>query len=360
MKAWTTTVSVALAAAVALFAALPSAEEAAEMPEGYIGGLVESSAGAEAGVWVIAETEELETKFAKVVVTDDEGRFVLPEMPDATYDVWVRGYGLVDSEKVRLSPSSDDVHLTAVIAPDEQSAAQYYPGNYWYALIEPPAPDQFPGTGPDGNGISPNLQSQAAWLDIMKQGCQLCHQLGNTATRVVEHRGRLRLDRGGLGPPRPDRAARQPDERGAEPLRAAARARDVRRLVGPDRRGRDPAAAGSAFGHRTESRRHPLGLGRGQLLHPRRDHHRQTQPDRQRRRAGLRRIGGPRHADCRRPGREHRRRAQDPGSSRGSRRGAVAVPAGSAPAVLLLGRPVAVGTRRSRRARELVRPRTTR
>ena len=198
MKAWTQTsgrtrvrlgmASVALAAAVALFAALPSAEEAAEMPEGYIGGVVESSAGPEAGVWVIAETEELETKFAKVVVTDDDGHFVLPQMPDATYDVWVRGYGLVDSEKVKLSPSDEDVSLAAVIAPDEQAAAQYYPGNYWYSLIEPPPASEFPGTGPDGNGISPNLQSQAAWLDIMKQGCQLCHQLGNTATRVVEHR----------------------------------------------------------------------------------------------------------------------------------------------------------------------------
>ena len=117
MKAWTQAsasgrtrvrlgmVSVALAAAVALFAALPSAEEAAEMPEGYIGGIVESAAGPEAGVWVIAETEELETKFAKVGVTDDEGHFVLPQMPEATYDVWVRGYGLVDSEKVKLSPA---------------------------------------------------------------------------------------------------------------------------------------------------------------------------------------------------------------------------------------------------------------
>ena len=197
MKAWTQAghararvgmASVALAAAVALFAALPSAEEAAEMPEGYISGVVESSAGPEAGVWVIAETEELETKFAKIVVTDDDGHFVLPQMPDATYDVWVRGYGLVDSEKVKLSPSDEDVSLAAVIAPDEQAAAQYYPGNYWYSLIEPPAPHEFPGTGPEGNGISPNLQSQAAWLDIMKQGCQLCHQIGNTATREVQHR----------------------------------------------------------------------------------------------------------------------------------------------------------------------------
>ena len=155
--------------------------------DGVIAGTVASDNGPEAGVWVIAETSELETKFAKIVVTDARGRFVMPQLPDATYDVWVRGYGLVDSEKVQLSPGREDVTLTGVVAPNEQAAAQYYPGNYWYSLIEPPPADDFPGTGPDGNGISENLQSQGAWVDIMKQGCQLCHQLGNTATRVVQH-----------------------------------------------------------------------------------------------------------------------------------------------------------------------------
>ena len=70
---------------------------------GVLGGTVESTAGPEAGVWVIAETDDLETKFVKIVVTDDAGHFLMPELPSATYDVWVRGYGLVDSEKVQLS-----------------------------------------------------------------------------------------------------------------------------------------------------------------------------------------------------------------------------------------------------------------
>ena len=60
--------------------------------------------GPEAGVWVIAETTGLPTKFAKIVVTDDHGRYVLPGLPNATYSVWVRGYGLVDSPKVRTGP----------------------------------------------------------------------------------------------------------------------------------------------------------------------------------------------------------------------------------------------------------------
>ena len=158
-----------------------------DVADGVLAGTVTSDNGPEAGVWVIAETNELETKFAKIVVTDDRGRFVLPQLPEATYDVWVRGYGLVDSAKVQLSPGREDVTLTGVVAPNEQAAAQYYPGNYWYSLIEPPPAHEFPGTGPDGNGIAENLQSQGAWVDIMKQGCQLCHQLGNTATREVAH-----------------------------------------------------------------------------------------------------------------------------------------------------------------------------
>ena len=154
---------------------------------GVIAGTVESTAGPEAGVWVIAETDELETKFVKIVVTDDAGRFLLPELPSATYDVWVRGYGLVDSEKVQLSPGQEDVRLTGVVAPTPAAAAEFYPGNYWYSLIEPPPKSSFPGTGPDGNGIAEGLTSQAAWVDRMKQGCQLCHQMGNTHTRVVQH-----------------------------------------------------------------------------------------------------------------------------------------------------------------------------
>jgi len=179
--------SLALSGLIIALVAVPSARQG-PVPDGYISGVVESSAGPEAGVWVIAETEELETKFVKIVVTDDDGRFVLPALPEATYDVWVRGYGLVDSEKVKLSPGSDAVQLTGVVAPSEAAAAQYYPGNYWYSLIEPPAPSEFPGTGPDGNGIAVNMTSQAAWIDNMKQGCQLCHQIGNAATRIVQRR----------------------------------------------------------------------------------------------------------------------------------------------------------------------------
>src|SRR5713226_2955793 len=118
-----------------------------------LGGVVTSSNGVEAGVWVIAETTDLSTKFAKAVVTDDLGRYVIPDLPKATYNVWVRGYGLVDSLKVKAAPGKI-LNLTAVVAPTPQAAAQYYPANYWYSLLQVPAKNEFPGTGPNGNGIA--------------------------------------------------------------------------------------------------------------------------------------------------------------------------------------------------------------
>src|SRR5215468_4874067 len=69
-----------------------------------IGGVVTSRFGPEAGVWVIAETTELGTRFAKIVVTDERGRYVVPDLPKAHYRIWVRGYGLVDSPKADAQP----------------------------------------------------------------------------------------------------------------------------------------------------------------------------------------------------------------------------------------------------------------
>ena len=103
-----------------------------------IGGVVTGTTGPEAGVWVVAETTDLPTKFVRIVVTDDQGRYVLPDLPDATYDVWVRGYGLVDSARVQATPGNS-LDLSATTAPTAAAAAEYYPASYWYSLAEPPA-----------------------------------------------------------------------------------------------------------------------------------------------------------------------------------------------------------------------------
>ncbi len=150
-----------------------------------IGGVVASAKGPEADVWVIAETTDLPTRFIKIVVTDDRGRYLVPDLPKANYSVWVRGYGLVDSPKVQTAPGKI-VNLTAVVAPNPRAAAEYYPALYWYSLLHVPEKSEFPGTGQGGNHISEKMKSQAQWLwQVRRDGCVSCHQLGNKATREL-------------------------------------------------------------------------------------------------------------------------------------------------------------------------------
>jgi hypothetical protein len=140
-------------------------------------GVVSGPNGPEAGVWVIAETRDLPTKYAKIVVTDDLGRYLVPDLPRASYDVWVRGYGLVDSPKARITAGTTSLDLTAVPAPSDKEAAQYYPSTYWFALMRVPPENEFP-VG--------KISSQTEWLHTIKQGgCQSCHALGTVGMRTI-------------------------------------------------------------------------------------------------------------------------------------------------------------------------------
>ncbi|MGH6769471.1 MAG: carboxypeptidase-like regulatory domain-containing protein, partial [Xanthobacteraceae bacterium] len=166
-------------------APLHAQQNAVAIDSDDIGGIVTSAKGPEAGVWVIAETRDLPTRYAKMVVTDDQGRYVVPDLPKAKYKVWVRGYGLIDSPKVQSTPGRM-LNLTASVAPDARAAAQYYPAGYWASIIRVPDKTEFPGTGPQGNGISPDMKTQAEWLAWLKnRSCYTCHQLGNKATREI-------------------------------------------------------------------------------------------------------------------------------------------------------------------------------
>ena len=99
---YSTVAGIGIAAFAAGVPVPASAQQAAvAIDNDDIGGVVRSANGPEAGVWVIAETTDLPTKFAKIVVTDDQGRYVIPDLPTANYKVWVRGYGLVDSPEGR-------------------------------------------------------------------------------------------------------------------------------------------------------------------------------------------------------------------------------------------------------------------
>src|SRR6516165_10306496 len=150
-----------------------------------LGGVVTGPKGPEAGVWVIAETADLPTKMVKIVVTDDQGRYVMPDLPKANYTVWVRGYGLIDSPKVTTAPGKI-VNLTAVPAPSEAAAAEIYPPIYWLSMAKIPEVSEFPGTGNDGNGINPNIKSLPQFLSAFKtDGCFHCHAIGTKATRTL-------------------------------------------------------------------------------------------------------------------------------------------------------------------------------
>jgi hypothetical protein len=160
-----------------------------------IGGVVTSSTGPEAGVWVIAETNDLPTKYRKIVVTDDQGRYVIPDLPKAEYKVWVRGYGLVDGPTVSQVRPGQHLALTAVIAPNPKAAAQYYPANYWFSLMQVPAKSEFPMTvnvpasagamGGDTAAKTHVLNTQADWVASIKNCNGLCHQMGTKATREI-------------------------------------------------------------------------------------------------------------------------------------------------------------------------------
>jgi len=172
------------ALAVAGFVLAPTARADAQtvvaIDADDIGGVVTGPHGPEAGVWVIAETRDLPTRFAKMVVTDDRGRYVVPDLPAAKYQLWVRGYGLVDSPKVDAAPGRH-VNLTAVPAPNEAAAAQYYPAIYWFAMLKIPDKDQF-----GGKSDIPEKMTQVDWLTTIKnQSCVGCHQLGQLATRTI-------------------------------------------------------------------------------------------------------------------------------------------------------------------------------
>jgi hypothetical protein len=140
-----------------------------------IAGVVQSASGPEAGVWVIAETGDLGTRFARIVVTDDDGRYLVPDLPDANYQLWVRGYGLKDSVKVAANPG-DHVDLAASIAPDAATAAQAYPAAYWYSMLGLPTEEEVAD-------IPGGMNNYLMWTKNM--GCIGCHQIGQLSTRTL-------------------------------------------------------------------------------------------------------------------------------------------------------------------------------
>jgi hypothetical protein len=175
-----TAAAIGLAALLTVPAQLSAQQQTVAIDADDIGGVVRGPNGPEAGVWVIAETTELPTKFARMVVTDDQGRYVIPDLPAVNYQVWVRGYGLVDSPKVRGKPGQQ-INLAAVPAPSEAAAAHYYPAAYWFSMLKIPPASEF-----GGKGKIPQNITRDNWLRQMNNvDCIGCHQLGQESTRTI-------------------------------------------------------------------------------------------------------------------------------------------------------------------------------
>jgi hypothetical protein len=180
---YSTVAAIGIAAISASLPAPASAQPAAAVAidNDDIGGVVKSPSGKpEAGVWVIAETTDLPTRYTKAVVTDDQGRYVIPDLPTANYDVWVRGYGLVDSPKMRAKPGQK-LNVTSVPAPSPAEAAHYYPAIYWYVMMKLPPKKDFGGS----TEIPKNITFENWRRQMSNVDCVGCHQLGQEATRTI-------------------------------------------------------------------------------------------------------------------------------------------------------------------------------
>ena len=159
-------------------ASATSADSSASTPvaeSDSISGVVTNSGGPEAGIWVIAETGEFDTFFARIVTTDDAGRYLIPNLPDAEYQMWTRGYGLADSPKLSIRPGAN-ADLQAIVAENDAIAAQVYPAAYWYSMMG------LPNTAELEN-IEGDMNAYLTWMKNM--GCVGCHQMGQLATRTL-------------------------------------------------------------------------------------------------------------------------------------------------------------------------------
>ena len=246
-----TCAAIAFACSLPWMVATQETQGAVAIDADDIGGVVTGTPGPEAGVWVIAETTDLPTKFARIVVTDDQGRYVLPDMPRATYNVWVRGYGLVDSPRVLGVPGTG-LDLTAVVAPTPQAAAQYYPPNYLLVVGDEASGRTWSAAGgghrPMRSGLPPD-----GWK-------------GDTGNLSGDdrHVGTVRIDGRRVAATRPVGPERRHDVGVLRTDRPDA-------LPGLDRchpGRRCPEAAASATRRRAEPRGQRVGLGRGQRFRP--------------------------------------------------------------------------------------------
>ena len=277
----------ASAAALAIAAMVPPAPASAQQAAAVaidtddIGGVVMGPNGPEAGVWVIAETADLPTRFIKSVVTDDQGRYLIPDLPKANYDVFARGYGLLDTAKVKSEPGKI-VNFTASTA-TPKAAAEIYPAIYWYAMLQDAGAARIPARQREEPGGMAQRDQDQRLLRLSRarqQGDP--HHSGD----VLRHEAGRRL-----GAPHPVRPGDEQHGDRDRPCRRPARVEGFRRAgpTGSPPANCPPRKPQAAAGPRAQCRHHAVGFLRSQALPPRHHVDRQAQADHQRERPDLRR-----------------------------------------------------------------------
>ena len=146
-----------------------------------------------------------------------------------------------------------DSPLTGRPAPDARTAARVYPGELLVLADRHPGEDEFPGTGPIGQRHRAG-DADAASLDQSDQSdCNVCHQIGNQATREIPASARdVRVDAStrGTAACRSGRTARhdQHGDRAGTPARPRRCSRDW-----TDRIARRRGPAGAAASRRASN-----------------------------------------------------------------------------------------------------------
>ena len=254
-----------------------------------IGGVVKAPNGKpEAGVWVIAETTDLPTRFTRSVVTDDQGRYVIPDLPVANYQVWVRGYGLVNSPKMRAKPGQQLNH-TSVPAPQRGRGRALLSGDL---LVR----DDEASAGEGLRRLERHSEEHHARHLASAHEQRRLHRLPSARSGIDAHHPgavrQVRIECRGMAAPYPGRPVGRDDD---QPHRRPARRRALqifRRLDRPRRQGRAAEEqAGASHGPRAQSRRHHLGLVEARQVPARSDFVGPAETHGQCRRSALRRAG---------------------------------------------------------------------
>ncbi len=215
-----------------------------------IGGVVTGPKGPEAGVWVIAETTDLPTKFSKIVVTDDRGRYLVPDLPESERTTC--GCAATGSS---IRQSADRAGQDG--QPDGGGGAQrargrrVLPGRLLVLAAPCSRQRRVPRHRSDRQRHLADHDEPgrvAAQSEVGRLAGRATSSARKATREIPPGLGTFPIIGGGVGAADAVRPGRRADERRPEPARSRARACDVRGLDRPDRRRRGAAGAAAAAG----------------------------------------------------------------------------------------------------------------